>query len=122
MKLPVWLFLTWEWLRKHWKWLLLPVGLLIWLLGRVTAKKQVTITSTALADADVAKAGIEEEAASRRKLADAKEAAQLGGVASQHAAAVATATQKQVDSAAEAQGDPERVNALLLSVGKDMRK
>lgn len=122
MKLPVWLFLTWEWLRKHWKWLLLPVGLLIWFLGRVTAKKQVTITSTALADADVAKAGIEEEAASRRKLADAKEAAQLGGVASQHAAAVATATQKQVDSAAEAQGDPERVNALLLSVGKDMRK
>jgi hypothetical protein len=109
MKLPVWMFLTWEWLKRNWKWLLLPLGVLLWFLGRVTAKKEVIITSTALAEADTAQA-------------DAKEAAQLSGIAAQHSAAVAVATQKQIDAAADAQGDSEAVNSILAGVGKDMRR
>jgi hypothetical protein len=122
MKLPIWLFLTWEWLKRNWKWLLLPLGVLFWFLGRVTAKKKVTITSTALAEADSAKVAIDEKAEAQRELADAKEATQLAGIASRQAAAVTAATQAQVGAAAAAQGDPEQVNALLQAVSKDLRR
>lgn len=122
MKLPIWMFLTWEWLKRNWKWLLLPLGVLLWLLGRVTAKKVVTITSTAVADADAAKVAINAKADEQRERADAKEVAQLAGIASQQAAAVTAATQAQLGAAAAAQGDPEQVNELLQAVGRDIRR
>lgn len=122
MKLPVWVFLTKEWLKKWWKWLLLTLGLLLWFLGRMTAKKTVVITSTALEKADEAKATIDAAAAGKVREADAKEAAQLAGVAAQHSAAVASATQEQIDVVAAAQGDSDRVNAVLLDVGKGIRR
>lgn len=122
MKLPVWMFLTWEWLKRNWKWLLLPLGVVLWFLGRATAKKEVTITSTALDGANTAKDKIDAAADEKRVQADAAEAAQLAGVAAQHSAAVAVATQKQLDVAAAAQGDSEAVNSILTGVGKDMRR
>jgi len=122
MKLPVWMFLTKEWLKKYWKWLLLPLGVLLWLLGRATARKTVVVTSGALAQADEAKTEIDAKAASRVREADGKEAAQLAGISAQHSAAVASETQRLVDAAEEAQGDPDKVNDLLRQVGKDMRR
>ena len=122
MNLPIWMLTAEVWLKKYWKWLLLPIGLLLWLLGRLTAKKTVTITSTAIAEADEAKGKINAEAAEKVREADAKEAAQLAGISAQQAAAVARETQKQVDAAAEAQGDPDAVNALLIQTGKDARR
>lgn len=122
MKCPVCLFVTWEWLKKYWAWLIVPVGAAIWLLGRLSAKKQVTITSTALEEADAAKKGIDAEADAKVDAADAKMEAQLSGVAAAHSADVAATTQKQLNAVAAAQGNPEAVNSLLLDVGKGMRQ
>jgi hypothetical protein len=122
MTTPVWLFLTWEWLKRYWKWLLLPLGILLWFLGRATAKKEVTVTSTALAESDTAKAAIDAKALEQTAQADAKEAAQLAVVTSQRSAAVAAATQTQIDAASAAQGDSGAVNSILTNVGKDMRR
>jgi hypothetical protein len=122
MKCPVWLWCTWEWLKKHWKWILLPVGLLLFLIGKLTAKKQIEVVSPALAAADAAKQAIDAQASEQRAAADAKEAGQLAGVDAAHAAAESAATGKILDTAAEAQGDSDRVNAVLHEVGKGMRQ
>lgn len=122
MTLPFQLAAVWAWLKRNWKWLLLPLGAALWLLGRLTARKEVVVTSTALADADEAKVRFDKDAATARTLADSKEASQLAGVAAQHSAAVEAVTRQQVAAAAAAQDSPEDVNSLLLAVGRDMRK
>lgn len=122
MKLPVWMFLTKEWLKKNWKWLLFPIGMLLVVLGYgLASRKKVIVTSTALAGADEAKVRINEEAADKVRAADAQEAGQLAGIDAQHSAAVASTTQEQLNAVKDAEGDPEKVNALLADVGKQMR-
>jgi len=123
MTLPVWMFITKEWFKKYWKWLLFPVGLLLLILGYgLASRKRVVITSTALEGANEAKDKINAEASEKVRQADAKESGQLAGIAAQHSAAVASVTQKQLDAVEEAQGDSDKVNALLVDVGKGMRR
>lgn len=98
------------------------MGVLLYLLGRLTAKKQVTITSTALAEADEAKVVIDNKADEARALADKKEVSALTGIESARSAEAAAVTQSQIAAAQGAQGDSEKVNALLHQVGKDMRR
>jgi hypothetical protein len=122
MRLPVWVFLTKEWLERNWKWLLFPVGLLLLLVGYVLApRKKVVVTSSVAAEADKAIDKIDAEADVKRRQADATTAAQLAGISSQHSASVAAATQQQLDATDAAQGDSGRVNDLLLDVGRQMR-
>ena len=122
MKLPVWAFRTKEWLKKYWKWLLFPIGILLLILGYGLApRRKVVVTSTALAGADEAKVRINEVASTKVREADAKEAGQLAGIAAQQAAAVASGTQEQIAAVDAAQGDSDKVNALLVGVGKQMR-
>lgn len=123
MTLPVWMFHTKEWLKKYWKWLLFPLGLLLLILGYGLApRRKVVVTSTALAGADEAKVRINDEASVKVREADAKEAGQLAGISAQHSSAVAAVTQKQIAAAEQVQGDSDKVNSLLLQVGKDVRR
>lgn len=117
-----WYASAWEWLKKNWKWLLLPIGLLLWFIGRSSGKREVTVTSTALGEHEAMARQLDAEAAQQKATADAKESSALAGIAANQSAQTAAATQKQIDAAAAAEGDPYKVNSLLLDVGKDMRK
>lgn len=118
-----WWALALAWCKRRWVWLAISLGLLTFiLLELVGRRKKVVITSTALEKADEAKAKIDAKAAEQAAQINAEEAGKLAGISAEHSAEVAASTQRQLDAAVTAQGDPEKVNELLLRVGKDMRE
>lgn len=117
-----WFGKAWAWLKRSWKWLLLPVGVLIWVAARLTSKKEVTVISPGLVEHEEVRERLELEATQKKAAADVKAAEQLSGIEATRTQTVAKETQKQIDAIKEAQDDSQKVNDLLKSVGKDMRK
>lgn len=113
---------AWRWLKRNWKWLLLPVGIVIWLVGRLMARKTVVVESSALGEHAEVERKVEAQAEEKKaELAQEREA-QLAGIAAEHAAKSTSITQQHVAEAAATEGDSEKVNDLLSQVSKDMRK
>lgn len=119
---PVWLKAAWEWLKKYWKWLLFPIGILAYLVGRASAKTNVTVVSPGLIEHAEVEARLDAEAAEKKQEADVAAAAQLNQVELTRRREVDAESNKQVAAAEAAQDDPQKVNDLLKQVGKDMRK
>lgn len=117
----IWLTAAWAWLKKYWQWLVLPVGACLWLLGRLTATKTVSVESGAVVGHDLEQASEDAKAAQAQAQAQVTEVAKLQQIDSGHSAAVsgmALSQQAEIDAARQ---DPDKVNAVLLNVGKDVR-
>lgn len=121
MTAPLWLKAAWEWLKKYWKWLLFPVGLLLYVVGRSSAKTNVTVVSPGLVAHEEVKQKLDAEAAQKKHEADVVAVKQLEVVANQRAAVVDAETKRQMTEIQEAQGDPAAVSDLLKKIGKDIR-
>ncbi len=118
-----WLKRAWLWVKTHWQWLVLPVGAVLWLLGRLTAgKKPVVVADGEIVGHDLVQASEDAKAAQLVAQADALEQAKLQGIASGQSAAQSALVTQVKQEAAAVEADPEKVNELLLKVGKDMRK
>lgn len=122
MTAPLWLLKAWGWLKRNWKWLLLPVGVVLYLVGRASSKKEVSVLSPGLVAHEEVKAKLDAEAAQKKQAADEKAAAQLSGIEANRSAKVSSETQKQVDEIEAVQGDPAKVTDLLKNIGKDIRE
>jgi hypothetical protein len=122
MTAPTWLVKAWAWLKANWKWLLFPVGLLLLLVGRASAKREVTVVSPGLVEHEEVEKKLDEEAAAKKQAADEKAQQQLSGIEASRSATVASETQKQMDAAAAVRDDPDALNDYLKNVGKDMRR
>lgn len=122
MTLPMWLLTAWAWLKRNWKWLLLPIGVAAWLFGRAFGKKTVAVQSSALEAHDELERQVVKDAAKQKEAIRAQEQQQLSGLDAAHSAAVTAATQTVINEAADAQGDSDKVNEFLQGVSKDLRK
>lgn len=121
LTIKLWFKAAWEWLKKNWKWLIFPAGVLLYLVGRFSAKKEVTVISPGLVAHEEVKNQLEADAAQKKAVADAKAVEQLSGIAVATSAKASSETQKQIDEIEEAQGSPEEVSKLLKKVGQDIR-
>lgn len=115
---------AWAWMVTHWRWLLPPLAILAWLLERaLTAKPPpVTVESGAIVGHDQAVAAADEVAARERAAADVAAIAETRRLAAQHEAAAQQLEQGVEKAADQALEDPDKTNAFLTGVGKDMRK
>lgn len=105
----------WAWLKANWKWLLFPVGIALFIIGRFSRSPElVTIDPTKKAD-DRAK--VERE---RREAELAAEQARLrerlDAVHRENADKLKTLTEEQMGQAAELEQDPEKLNEWLRSL------
>ncbi len=112
---------AWSWTKANWKWLLFPIGLLLYVVGRAAARRDVTVVSPGLVEHQEVQAELDAKAAKQKQEADAKAVGQLSSIEAGRSARVGSETQKQVAEVEAAQGDPTRVNDLLKKVGKDIR-
>ncbi len=122
MTTPFWLIKTWAWLKKYWKWLLFPIGALLYIIGRASARRDVTVVSPGLAEHQAVREKLDAEAAQQKQEVDAVAAKKLEQVELERQHQVDAETKKQVEAVDAAQGDPGSVNDLLKQVGKDLRK
>lgn len=122
MVAPQWPVQAWAWVKRNWKWLLFPIGVLAYVVGRATAKTNVTVVSPGLVEHEEVKNKLDAEAAQKKHEADVQATEQLAAIETARKAAVDAERQKQVSRIDEVQGSPEKVTDLLKQIGKDIRK
>jgi hypothetical protein len=117
----IWLSTAWAWIKKNWKWLLFPIGILLFVLGKASSKKNFTVVNPELTGAEQEKLKAREEA--EAKIQDAKEKRRVGvaKVEQEHAETIDKLTDEQLARAAELKDDPEELNTYLLDIGKEIR-
>lgn len=121
MNTPFWFKAAWEWLKKYWMWLLLPVGVILYFAGRSSGKTNISVVSPGLAGHAGVAATLNDEAEVKEQATAEAAAAQLSGIEADRSAKVSSETQKQLDAVQAAQGDPAKVTDLLKQIGKDIR-
>lgn len=118
----LWFKAAWGWLKRNWKWLILPVGVIAYLLGRYYSKSSVQVVSPGLVEHAEVDATLNEEAEQKKQAADTAAAAQLSAIEANRSSKISSETQKQMDEVVTVQGDPEKVTSFLKQVGKDIRE
>ena len=118
----VFLWKVWAWIKKYWKYLLFPVGIVLGILavifkrkdlGKVVAPKEVeTEGERDTANAEAKKKA--EDAAKAKKKA-------IQHIVMEHADTIGELTQEQLEKVGELEGDPDALNEFLLGVGKEIR-
>lgn len=113
---------TWLWLKANWKWLLFPLGALIWLIGFLSARRNVTAASPELLGAASTIRKADEEAKKELDEADTMRMHKIDEADKKRDDAVATVIENQEKDAKELQDDPDKLNSFLLNTGKAVRK
>lgn len=113
---------AWGWVKLNWKWLLLPVGALLWILGRLAASKKVVVESGVVVEHDIVVADADTKAASEAASVVAAANVEARRVAAAQAAAVSKLNDALKAAADNALEDPEATNTFLKGVSGDMRK
>lgn len=113
-----WVPAAWAWLKKNWQWVLLPVGAVIWLLGRSSARKTVVVESSTLNEHEKFRAEVESETRGRLDVAESERRSAHVKVET-----IRDDRLKEADAAARAQAkalesNPEELNDFLKKVGR----
>lgn len=114
---------VWEWLKKYWKYILFPVGIVLGVIAAVAARRSTPVNVVAPKEVETEP---ERDAANAAAVQKAKEAeaardAAIKKVEAEHAATLKVLTDEQKGKVAELQEDPDELNKFLLSVGKSIR-
>lgn len=113
--------IVWLWLKKNWKWIVLPVGVLVWLLGRSSKKPVVQAVSPELLGHSSVKAELEQEGIRRLKEAAAQHEAQRAALDAKNQQVLREINERAELKAAELVENPDNVNDFLKKVGRDVR-
>jgi len=118
----IWLAI-WTWLKKYWKWLLFPVGIVLYVLGRLAGsrKRPTEVVAPALSEAVKTQQEATSKANSEKAAAKKAMEAEVAQIEAEHADTVAKLTRAQRDEAEKLKEDPEALNQYLLDVGKSLR-
>lgn len=112
---------AWAWLKKNWKWLLLPIGVAAWFLGRASAKKTIVVTSPELTAHDEFRAGVEAETREKLEQAESERRQAHVRIEVQKDERLHELDAEAERKTAELQQDPEAINDFLKKVGKSVR-
>ncbi len=113
---------VWSWLKKYWKYLLFPVGIVLGILAMISKKKDV---GDIVAPKEVETEGERNQAnAEARELSEEAKVERdekVSKVKRKHFETVMKLTDKQKAEVSELEKDPEELNEYLLNVGKEIR-
>lgn len=113
---------VWAWIKANWKWLLGPLGVLIWLVARATTSKTApTIADGEIVGHDEAMAEADHLASVQKAQADAASQAQHAQIDAGHAAAVGALDKSLIAEADAVRDDSDKVNSYLKDTGKELR-
>lgn len=117
----MWFTLIWKWLKKYWKWLLFPVGIALFILGRITTRKPPNVIAPELIEADRQRRRLQEEADRKVFEAALERERKLDELRKEHEAVLRELTDEQREKVKELEADPEKLNDFLLDVGRQIR-
>ncbi len=112
---------AWPWLKRNWKWILLPIGLLM-LVGKAFGGRRVTVVGSELTGAAEAESKISRDAAKKLEAATTKRDELLEEIKKDHAKSVQHQVNDLKQDAPELVANPSALNDHLKQVGKKVRK
>lgn len=112
---------VWLWLKKYWKWLAFPIGILVFILGRLTSRKLPAVIAPELVGAAEVKEKANREAAVELRRVDDERQAKVKQIEEKHSEVISKLTDEQKKQYEAIKADPNEVNNFLLGVGKDIR-
>ena len=119
----LWFAGAWLWLKKYWHWLLFPVGVLLFVLGRLGAKKApIVVVDSELVGHQKVVEQANEAAAQAQQEAAKNASVELGGIEAHHTAAVDEVGRAQTAEVEAARGDLDKTNEMLKQLGRDVRR
>jgi len=112
---------VWEWLKKYWKYILFPVGIVLGILGALSTRRAVEVTPSEVGEAEKEKRRAEEEAEEKVREAETKKLQRIQEIEEEHRAVIEQLTEEQQSRVEELRESPEDLNTFLLDVGKQIR-
>ena len=112
---------VWSWIKKYWKWLLFPIGVLAFFIGRATAKRNFTVVNPELHEADKKAREAQKEADREAGEAKTEKDEKVSELKKEHAETLEKLTDEQKERVEELEDEPDALNEFLLGVGKDIR-
>jgi len=116
-----WTLKALPWLKKYWKWLLFPIGILIFIAGYVSRPKP-KVLAPELLDHAAEREKIEKRTAGQIVEAKEERDKKLAEVEKEHAETVSKLNAEQRGKMQRLRQNPEELNKFLLQVGKDIRR
>ncbi len=105
------------WLKKWWKWLALPIGVGLWLLGRMTAKKTVTVVSPELVEHVKVVQKLDAKAMAEVKIAEVVRDKQIDVVNQDYDTVIRKMDEADERKKKALESDPVALNKFLKEVG-----
>lgn len=118
--MPLWLVSAYQWVRTHWRWLLFPLGIGLWLLGRA-GRKSVTVVSSELEGQARVEADAGQLANVKSETARDQRDAGISEVEKSIDAKLEAQRKDALATASALQDDPEGLTNFLKDVGKNVR-
>lgn len=116
----IWLGKVWAWLKKNWKYILFPIGILVAIFTLLGKRKQ-NVVAPELVGAEEKKIKARRKADKKLKKADEERTVTLEEVEKEHSTTIAKLTRAQRDKVKELKEDPDELNSFLLQVGEEIR-
>ena len=117
----IFLHKVWAWLKKYWKWLLFPVGILLGILSMLGGKKIGNVVAPEAVKAEEERIKHELEAQKKAEQAEALRKGKVEFIEREHAKTLEKLTDDQKARVEELREDPDELNGFLIGVGKDIR-
>ena len=113
---------VWTWIKKYWKYLLFPVGIVLGIIAMVSGRRRVgNVVAPGELETEGERTQANEEAQQKaREAAEAKKKA-VESLEREHADTIKKLTDQQKKEVDGLRGDPDKLNEFLLGVGKEVR-
>lgn len=112
---------VWEWIKKYWKWLIFPVGVVLFFIGQLTARRSSVVIQSEIAEAEKWQQKAREEAEARAREAELERKKQVEELEKKHEDTIKQLTDDQRSQVERLRDHPEKLSEYLLRVGKDIR-
>lgn len=117
----MWLTIAWSWLKKYWMWLLFPIGILIFILGKISVCKSPDVVAPELVGAEEERRKAQEGADRQVFIATKEREKKLDEIRKEHEQVIKDLTDEQRGQVKELEEDPDKLNDFLLDVGRQIR-
>ena len=113
---------VWAWVKRYWRYLLFPVGIVLGIVSMLASRREVVVTSPSeVTEAEKERLLAAAEAHAKKAALEKERAAKVKEIEQAYRDTLDRLTEEQKGQVEELREDPDKLNEFLLQVGKDIR-
>lgn len=109
-------------IKKWWKFILFPIGVIVWFIGRASGKTTVVVASPALEEHAELQRKLDEQTAQKKAAAEVTRKSRDAAIQDRHEATMGESHQRAEKAVEAYSTEPIDLTEYLKRVGKDVRQ